>query len=148
MNRHKINSIKVVYHLIIIDESNSMNSILGDAISGLNETLSNCLKMQKAHKEIVQQITLISFNSEHFTYIYDFDNVEDLRIFTKRDFHPSGKTPLYDAIGDSISMLKSYKTSLDDDNVFVTIITDGKDDSSKVLSLDMVKNFIKEHEKL
>ena len=52
-----------------------------------------------------------------------------------------GATPLYDAIGMGIAKINAVTTK--DDNVLVTIITDGYENCSTEYNLRMIKNLIK-----
>lgn len=137
---------KKVYNLIIVDESGSMSLIHREALAGLNETIATCQQMQKVHPEMEQRVTLISFDSDHFKLHYDNKNAADVRQLTNRDYQPSGATPLYDAIGKGIAKLNAQTET--DENVLVTIITDGEENCSKEYNLRMVKNLIEKQKKL
>ena len=131
---------KKVYNLIIVDESGSMSVIRNEALAGLNETVETCQKMQEQHPEMEQRITLITFDSGHFKIHFNNEPVMKARKLTMEDYCPSAATPLYDAIGKGIAMLNA-QTSLND-NVLVTIITDGEENCSKEYTLKLVKNLI------
>lgn len=131
---------KRVFNLIVMDESGSMSIIERQALMGLNETLSTISKMRKLHPEMEQRVTLITFDSTHKSYIFDKVPIESTHLLTEKEYNPSGCTPLYDAIGMGISRLNSQTEATD--NVLVTIITDGLENSSTEYSLNMVKNLI------
>lgn len=137
---------KKVYSLIIVDESGSMSIIHREALAGLNETITTCQQMQKVHPEMEQRLTLISFDSDHFKFHYDNVNANEARQLTMRDYQPSGATPLYDAIGKGIAKVNAQTEA--DDNVLVTIITDGEENCSEEYNLKMVKNLIEKQKKL
>lgn len=139
------NTNKKVYNLIIVDESGSMSIIRNEALAGLNETIETCKKMQEAHPEMEQRITLISFDSDHFKVHLDDERAVNARQLTTRDYRPSAATPLYDAIGKGIAKLNAQTG--ENDSVLVTIITDGEENCSKEYNLKLVKNLIEKQKK-
>lgn len=141
----KKESKKKIYNLVIVDESGSMCVIHREALAGINETLTTCQKMQKAHPELEQRITLITFDSDHFKLHYDNVNASRTQALTMKDYNPSGATPLYDAIGKGIAKLNAQTEA--DDKVLVTIITDGEENCSHEYNLKMVKNLIEKLKK-
>ena len=62
---------KKMHNLIIVDESGSMMSIEKQAVSGMLETLQSIKMSQKNTQDIVQTVTLITFNSNHLNFIYN-----------------------------------------------------------------------------
>lgn len=137
---------KKIYNLIIVDESGSMSIIRNEALAGLNETVETCKKMQEIHPELEQRITLISFDSGHFKIHLDNELASKARKLTAKDYCPNAATPLYDAIGKSISKLNA-ETEVND-NVLVTIITDGEENCSSEYNLKMVKTLIEKQKQL
>ena len=123
------NTTKRVYNLVIVDESGSMSVIHQQALAGINETISTCQKMQKAHPEMEQRITLITFDSNHFKLHYDNVNADEANPLTMKQYTPSAATPLYDAIGKGIAKMNAQTEA--DDNILVTIITDGEENCSE-----------------
>lgn len=119
---------KTIYNLIILDESGSMCSIERATVSGLNETLQSIKQSQQRHPEQEQIVTLISFNSRGRKYHYDLTPACEISLFDGKDYEPDACTPLYDAIGIGISKLRRVVS--DDDQVLVTIITDGMENDS------------------
>lgn len=136
---------KRVFNLIIVDESGSMSIIEHQALMGLNETLETVGKMQKLHPDMEQRVTLITFDDSHQRYIFDNVPVGKTHLLTKREYRPGGATPLYDAIGMGISKLNAQTEA--DDNVLVTIITDGEENCSREYNLKMVKTLIEKLKK-
>lgn len=131
---------KNVFNLIIVDESGSMSSIRKQAFAGMNETLSTVRQMQKKFTDTDQRVTLVTFDSEHMKWHYDntpADKTQDLRW---KDYSPCAATPLYDAMGNAISKVNAQAGS--DDNVLVTVITDGWENSSREWTLSMIKQLI------
>lgn len=136
---------KRVFNLIIVDESGSMSVIEKQALMGLNETLETVRKMQQMHPDMEQRVTLITFDSSHKRYVFDNVSASATHKLTLREYRPGGATPLYDAIGLGISKLNAQTTA--DDNVLVTIITDGEENCSEEYNLQMVKTLIEKLKK-
>lgn len=136
---------KRVFNLIIVDESGSMTIIEHQALVGMNETIETVKKMQELHKDMEQRVTLITFDSSHKRYIFDNVPAAGTRQLTSREYNPGGGTPLYDAIGMGISKLNAQTEP--DDNVLVTIITDGEENCSEEYNLKMVKTLIEKLKK-
>lgn len=62
---------KRVFNLLVVDESGSMEIIRKQALVGINETLETIRKIHKAHSELEQRVTLITFDSTHKKLFYD-----------------------------------------------------------------------------
>ena len=114
---------KRVFNLLVVDESGSMEIIRKQALVGINETLETIRKIHKAHSELEQRVTLITFDSTHKKLFYDNVLADDARSLSMRDYRPCGGTPLYDAIGMGIAKINAQ--AAEGDNVLVTIVTDG-----------------------
>lgn len=137
---------KRAYNLIIVDESGSMSIIRREALAGINETIATCRKMQETHPEMEQRVTLITFDSGHFNMHYDNERADKAFPLTMGEYNPGGATPLYDAIGKGIARLNAQTSA--DDNVLVTIITDGEENCSNEYNLKMIKKLIEKLKKL
>lgn len=131
---------KKVFNLIVVDESGSMAVIRRQALAGMNETLQTIDKMQKTYPDMTQRVTLLTFDSSHLKFIYDNVASADARPLRSNEYRPRGGTPLYDAIGVGIARINALCQP--SDQVLVTIITDGEENSSHEYNLEMVKNLI------
>lgn len=140
-----ISIMKKFHNLIIVDESGSMSSIEKQAVSGMLETLNSIKESQKRIPDVLQTVTLITFNSEHLSTLYSCSLADSVDTDSIR-YLPSGCTPLYDAIGTGISRLKEVAQK--EDNVIVTIITDGYENSSTRYSLSDIKRMIEQQKEL
>lgn len=139
---------KKIFNLIIVDESGSMGIIRRQALTGMNETLLTIRNMQESHPEMEQRVTLLTFTTAHNGNIrMHYDNVpaSDAHELSDMQYKPHGCTPLYDAIGYGISKVAGACSK--DDNVLVTIITDGEENSSREYSLHSIKALISAHKK-
>lgn len=117
-----------IYNLIILDASGSMTSIEKQAVDGVNETVQTIREAQKKHEDQEHFVTLVSFNSSETTKIYDREPAAGVKELAADDYNPTSCTPLYDAMGFSITELQ--KKVEKDDKVLVTVITDGEENSS------------------
>lgn len=137
---------KRVINLIIADESGSMSVIRDTTLAGLNETITTCQKMQEKFPTMEQRITLITFDSNHTKVIFDNIPALEAKPLSRKDYVPGAATPLYDAIGQAIT--KTYAQTEKTDNVLVTILTDGEENSSTEFDLKMVKRLIDKQKEL
>ena len=131
-----------IYNLIILDESGSMSYIKPQAISGLNETLQTIKDAQEKYEDQNHYVTLVSFNTKGIKTIYDCCPVRRIKELNDNDYHPNSSTPLYDAMGISLTKLNSVVK--DEDNVLVTIITDGYENASCEYSGKSISKLVEE----
>lgn len=138
----KDNHVQRVFNLIILDESGSMSSIAGQAISGLNEVFQTIGKAQKEHPGQQHFISFVTFNSAKIRTVFDRQAVRSDKEIKWTDYMPNSCTPLYDAMGESLNKLKKHVG--DDDVVLVTIITDGYENASREYSGHDIKRLVAE----
>ena len=136
---------KRVHNLIIVDESGSMSIIRKQAFAGMNETLQTVRQMQEKFPDQEQRVTLITFDSDHTKLHYDNTPATQTKDLAWNAYNPCAATPLYDAIGKGISKVQAQTSN--DDNVLVTIITDGEENSSEEWTLKMVRTMIEKLKK-
>ena len=141
----KKDSKKRVHNLIIVDESGSMSIIRKQAFVGMNETLQTVRKMQEKFPDIEQKVTLITFDSEHTKWHYDDVAAAKTKDLSWKAYRPCAATPLYDAIGKGVSKVNAQVN--DGENVLVTIITDGEENSSEEWTLKMIRKLIEKLKK-
>ena len=136
---------KRVFNLIIVDESGSMSIIRKQAFAGMNETLQTVRKMQEKFPDQEQYVTLVTFDTGHTTWHYDNPPAAQTQDLSWKAYNPGGGTPLYDAMGMVISKVNAQVD--DDDNVLVTVITDGEENSSQEWTLKMIRTMIEKLKK-
>ena len=136
---------KRVFNLIIVDESGSMSIIRKQAFAGMNETLQTVRKMQEKYPDQEQHVTLVTFDTGHTTWHYDNTPAAQTQDLSWKAYNPGGGTPLYDAMGLAISKVNAQVG--DDDNVLVTVITDGEENSSQEWTLKMIRTMIEKLKK-
>ncbi len=145
MNKQNDPKAKRVFNLIIVDESGSMSVIRKQAFSGMNETLETVRQMQKKYPATEQYVTLLTFDSDHMKWHYDSTPAAQTKNLAWKAYNPCAATPLYDAMGKSISKVNAQVE--DGDNVLVTVITDGYENSSEEWSLKMIRTMIEKLKK-
>ena len=123
-----------IYNLIIVDESGSMSGLEKVTIDGINETISTIKKAQEDYADNQQHfLTLITFDARNgvppIRIHLDAVPINDINGF--RDYHPNGCTPLFDAMGETLTTL--HERIKDDENAtgVVTVITDGMENASR-----------------
>ena len=132
-----------IYNLIILDESGSMSSIYEQALGGANETIQTIRAAQYSAADQKQFLTFVTFNSgdmQSIRTIIDTKPITQVNDLTKNDYCPNGCTPLYDAMGKSLTALEKVT---ENDQVLVTIITDGMENSSREYSGAMICDLVK-----
>lgn len=132
-----------IYNLIILDESGSMTSIYESALGGANETIQTIRTAQASADDQKHYLTFVTFDSgnrESVRTIIDTKPITEVKDLTRDDYNPNGCTPLYDAMGISLTRLEKKVT--DDDQVLVTIITDGMENSSSEYSGLQIKELV------
>lgn len=131
-----------VFNLIILDESGSMESCKKQTISGFNEVVQTIKEISIQHPEQEQSITFVTFNGSGIkTHLFN-ETSDQVREINSNMYVPNSSTPLYDAIGFSISKLKVEVDKHKGAHVLVTILTDGEENSSHEYNGKTIKNLI------
>jgi len=132
-----------VYNVIIMDRSGSMWDIQRPAIQGYNEVLGG-VKADAARFADTQEhfITLVLFDSTSIDNVYWNGDPEKAERLTDRTYVPGAATPLYDAVGRTLTALEKELHGDTKHSVVVTIITDGYENSSHEYSLAAVRALI------
>ena len=135
---------KTIHNLIILDESGSMESLRQQALSGANETIMTIRNAQRSMPDLKQRLTFVTFDShgdgKDVRTIIDDMPIDKVRDLTEQDYTPNGCTPLYDAMGMSLTALQ-HKVKKDE-YVLVTIITDGLENASHEYSGKAIKSIV------
>ena len=117
-----------IYNLIVLDASGSMYSIRNEAIAGVVATLKTIRTAQDENPNQEHLLSLVVFNGRSIATVYDRMPIDKVPNLDANDYQPTDNTPLYDAMGNAITNLQRYIN--EDDNVLVTVITDGYENSS------------------
>ena len=144
MNTNSTSDKTTVHNVIILDRSGSMQSIRFEAMTGCNEVISAARKAKEKYSDTMDQVlSIVLFDSVSVdTLEWDSDpmSAKDL---TPETYIPGAATPLYDAIGSTVTRLeRQIKAQGGDHSVTVTIITDGYENSSREYSMGMIKSMI------
>jgi Mg-chelatase subunit ChlD len=131
-----------IHNLLILDESGSMHSIYDQALSGANETIQSIRAAQQNFADQDQRFTFVTFNTvaPNVKTVIDDAPIGEVRDLTENDYHPCACTPLYDAMGISISTLE--RKVKEGDRVLVTVITDGLENASREYDGKAVKEMV------
>ena len=133
-----------VYNVIIMDRSGSMWDIQKSAIQGYNEVLGGIKADAKTYAETQEHfMTLVLFDSTSIDNVYWNEDPAKAAILTNKTYEPGASTPLYDAIGKTLTRLQKELKGDPNVSVIVTIITDGLENSSTEYSLKAVQTLIR-----
>lgn len=134
-----------VYNVVILDKSGSMSSIRRAAVDGFNETLAGIKKAQEKFSETQQHyISLVAFCSCEMRKLYDKTPVAEAHPLDYEEYQPCCCTPLYDAMGFTLTDIRKHVAGLNNSMVVVTIITDGLENASKEYNGQTVKNLVED----
>ncbi len=133
-----------VHNLIILDESGSMEQIKKTIIQGFNEIVQTVKGIEKEFPEQEHFISLVTFNGIGQKLLHFIDPANKLEQIDETRYKPDASTPLYDAMGFSITKLRQILESQTNYNVLVTILTDGEENASKEYSGNDIKKLIEE----
>ena len=102
-----------VYNVIVLDKSGSMSSIARQAVDGVNETIGSIKSAQEKNPDQEHIVTLVAFCGCELKTIYDNVPVAEVKPLTDRDYRPCCMTPLYDAVGTTITRVHALKSKDD-----------------------------------
>lgn len=145
MNNDGMKEKTQVYNVVILDKSGSMSSIRRAAVDGFNETLAGIQKAQEKFSETQQHyISLVAFCSCEMRKLYDKTPVAEALPLDYEEYQPCCCTPLYDAMGFTLTDIRKHVAGLNNAMVVVTIITDGLENASKEYNGQTVKRLVEE----
>lgn len=124
-----------VFNVIILDKSGSMSSISQAAVDGVNQTIKTIRSSQAEFEQTQEHYLLLNaFCSHGIDTIYNNVSIEKAKEMTIEDYKPCCSTPLYDAIGITLTKLEERLQKVPDYLASVTIITDGYENDSRRFS--------------
>ena len=134
-----------IYNLIILDESGSMDDIRAQALTGVNETIQTIRLSQNENPDDHQMLCFVTFDQgprkrPDVRLIIDNEKIQNVEDIKPEQYIPEGMTPLYDAMGKSITSLQ--KIVKDGDHVLVTVVTDGYENASRWYSAKQIKELV------
>jgi hypothetical protein len=133
-----------VFNLIILDESGSMQSIKDATINGFNEVVQTVKGIEHQFPEQEHFISLVTFNGLGIKTIHSNEPVRLLEEIDGNKYQPNSLTPLYDAMGFSITKLRQEIEQNPEYSVLVTVLTDGEENDSKEYNGDAIKKLVVE----
>ena len=134
-----------VFNVIILDKSASMDSIRTAAVDGFNETLAGIKKAQEKFADTQDHfVSLLTFCDCDKSYVYDKVPAAEARPLSLDDYCPCCCTPLYDAMGFTLTSMRNYVNKIEDSVVVVTIITDGLENASKEFNGPTIKKLVEQ----
>ena len=123
--------------VFILDETGSMGPQREQTITKFNEYLDETAKAVKRLNQI--KFTFVSFNSSKYEVREKDKPIKKVAKISYETYEPRASTPLYDAIGKTISEVKGP--------ALVVILTDGQENASKEYNLASIKALIEAKEK-
>ena len=137
-----------IHNLIIVDESGSMSGLEQVTISGINETIATIKKAQEDFADTQQHyLTLITFDTGGYGQPPIRLHMAAMPIAQVTDFnnyHPRGGTPLFDAMGESLTRLHEHIKDDENATAVVTIITDGMENASRKWTGEALRRLIEQ----
>ena len=132
-----------VFNVVILDRSGSMETIRKAAIDGFNETLAGIRKAQEKYADTQDHyVTLVTFCSCSTQYVFDKTPIADTHPLTENDYQPCCCTPLFDAMGITLTAIRKHVKGIEDSVVVVTIITDGMENASHEYNGKTIKELV------
>lgn len=123
------------HYLLILDESGSMLGVRQNTLSGVNEQIQTIKSLEKKYPEQKYSISIVKFSNNEVSSVVEDVPASQVKELSLDDYKPDGGTPLYDAIGISVTNLKNRiqsKLNTGEASVLVVILTDGEENQSSV----------------
>lgn len=145
MEEQKLNKKARIYNLIIVDESGSMRGLEHATVGGVIETINSIRSAQQQFADTQEHyLTLVTFDSQGnrkpVRTLVDRKPLAEVEDF--EDYCPHGCTPLFDAMGQTITALYEHIKDDDDATGVVTVLTDGLENDSHEWNAMGVKQLI------
>lgn len=132
-----------VFNVIILDRSDSMECIRQAAVEGFNETLAGIKKAQEKFADTQEHfVSLVTFCSCETKHVFDKTPVADARPLKMEDYQSCCSTPLYDAMGITLTAMRHHVKAIEDSVVVVSIITDGMENASREYDGKTIKELV------
>ena len=122
--------------VLILDKSGSMYGLEKDTIGGFNSMLD-----KQRQSDLPVKVTAVMFNNAVST-IYERTDLDKVKNITDKEYTPQGTTALLDAVGNTLSQMKTLPDiDAKGNKVLVVITTDGKENAKALISELQEKNF-------
>ena len=137
-----------IHNLIIVDESGSMGGLEKVTIGGINETIATIKKAQEDFADTQQHyLTLLTFDTGGYgqpPIRLHMAAMPIAQVTEFNDYHPRGGTPLFDAMGESLTRLHEHIKDDENATAVVTIITDGMENASRKWTSEALRHLIEQ----
>jgi hypothetical protein len=131
---------QLLYVTLVLDESGSMESCKGAAIAGFNQYVAMLRQEQAATR-----FTLTLFNSMKTEVRYRDIDLSAVQPLTAETYQPDHGTPLYDAIGYTLSAAR--RAAPPEAKKLCVILTDGEENASREYTREHIAFRIKAFER-
>ena len=125
---------------VIMDSSGSMEEIQDDAIGSFNTFLADKKKLYTNSR-----MSIVLFDNEYIIHMKDMPIIE-IQPLNRKSYRPKGSTALLDAIGRTINAIENREHVSEE--ILIAVLTDGRENSSKEYSLDLIKEMIQDRENI
>ena len=128
-----------------------MSSLKKVTLSGINKTIRTIRRAQEEYsltqKHTLTLVTFFDSYSKNPNIKTRIDNKPITEVEEFKDYSPCGGTPLYDAMGESLTALHNCIKDDEDATAVVTILTDGLENSSRKWKANRLRGLIEELKK-
>lgn len=125
---------------LLVDASGSMNSIRADVIGSINAFIE-----EQKNAGGTALFNLVRFNSEApYEIICTDEPMSNVKTIADADYVPRGNTPLFDAVGHSITNLRDRVNKMADkpDGVIFVVQSDGEENCSQKYKIADIQKMI------
>lgn len=119
---------------IILDESGSMAARKNETIAAFDQYIQDV----RADGS-VEFVYTVLFGGTRVIRLHDHEHISNISSLRKEGYEPRGGTPLYDAVGQTLNDMIGNR-------MFVIVITDGAENTSREYSREAISNMIAERE--
>lgn len=133
--------------LLIIDESGSMHGMEGFVNETINGIIQQIKTELKDHPDLKQYLEIWTFEGRNVLQKLPFAQVSLNEIPENIGYRTGGATPLYDAMGRSLTGIKNRVEMIEsfrESQVNVAVITDGLENSSREFSGIQIRSLVLE----
>jgi len=123
-----------IHHVIVLDQSGSMLTVIDQTRTGFNEIIQQIKKDAETYEDTQDHLASLVVFSGEVDRVYWLEDIANLTEMSEGQFKPGGSTALNDAIGLTVAGLeKDLKLEIakGDAKIFMTVITDGYDNASQ-----------------
>ncbi len=136
MAKPKKNATTVV--ALVLDETGSMAPTVSDTIGAVNDYFETLAKETPDARCSVMEFSDCMGAEPSFRVLASDEKPNAVPKLTSTNYRPRGNTPLYDAIGKSITETETIKA----DRYLLVVMTDGQENASREWTLGGIKKLI------